>query len=697
MTKGEERGDARDQRLAIVALTCTVFFSAALLFSMEPLVGRLLTPHFGGAAHVWLTCLMFFQAMLLLGYLYAHFLANRLGYWHLLLLCLPMVNLPLQASAKTDAHAPLMAILAALTLHVALPFIALSTTAVVAQTWLFRSSLGKRRDPYPLYAASNAGSLIALIGYAFLVEPFVGVRTQSVAWSAGYIVYILLVVVTWFQVRPCKKPLAAISDSTAYQKKPESKVAYLQWALLSMLPSAFLLAMTNYISLEVGSFPFVWVIPLALYLGSFIVTFRVNGGVPRSLKTFWPELLLLGAVLYSFGPVHRLVVAGHLGLFFCICLVGHGILHERRPSPEYLTNFYLTIAVGGWIGGIFVSLVAPFAFRGLFEYPILLLLLGATFWWCRHEAFTFFWLRASRLAAWSRMLVIGAMVFLILILINASVAEPTKFRHRNFYGTYRIIDESGGKASTPVRRLMHGQTLHGAQLLDPLSRLTPLSYYYKGGPISDVYELLAPSPRTVAVIGLGAGLVSAYLGQNDILTYYEIDPDNERIAREWFTFLNEAKGKVRVVVGDGRLSMQGEQAGRTKYDVILIDAFTGDGIPVHLLTKEAVRVYLDRLSEKGVILFHIQNRYYDLRPVVKSLAASTGLSGAMNCPAGRDKFTILSAASQCVVLAVDPSRLKPLVTRGWTRFGKGDGLEPVSPWTDDHVNILLPLIAGLKF
>ncbi len=680
-------------------LIVTVFFGALLLFSMEPLVGRLLTPYFGGAAHVWLVCLMFFQAMLLLGYLYAHLLVRKLGAWHLLFLLIPLINMPLRIGAIADPGTPVLAILVTLLVHVALPFVALSTTAVVAQAWIANSQIGRNREPYPLYAASNAGSLFALLGYAFLIEPLSGLRLQSLVWSGAYIVYVLLVLLTWLKIRPDKeyrKPTETTRETVT--PKPLMHSMYLQWILLSALPSAFLMATTNYLTLEIGSFPFVWVIPLALYLGSFIVTFRTHGGVPGFLKLFWPELLLAAFALYLLGLGMWPVLLGLLSIFFAICIVAHGTLYELRPPGSHLTHFYLSSAFGGWTGGAFVSLVAPHLFRGLLEYPLALILFAALFWWKRDKTFTNFWTDASRFAAWSRMIVIGVLVFPILGWFTSSVTKSTKFRHRNFYGTYRIVDQPLETSSMAVRQLVHGITLHGSQFLDPSMHLNPTSYYYRGGPMSEVYELV-PSPHRMAVIGLGAGTISTYAQKDDLLDYYEIDPDNEKIAREWFTYLKECKGSVRVIEGDGRLSMQARKGDKMKYNVITIDAFTGDGIPTHLLTREAISVYLDRLSANGIILFHISNRYYDLRPVLKSTASSLGLFGAMNDPGKQRKVNDPYIEGTWVALAVDSTRLRPLIDRGWIALGKKDGLKDMAPWTDDYINVLgaCPIIDKLFF
>ena len=698
MEKVNTKPGAVSHRLAMVILTSMVFSGAFLLFGMEPLVGRLLTPFFGGAAHVWLTCLMFYQAMLLIGYLYAHLFAKKMGGWHLLLLALPLINLPLNIHAEPSPHAPLLNVLNILLLNVALPFIVLSTTAVVAQLWLYRSSAGQDYEPYPLYAASNAGSLIALLGYTFLAEPLVGLRIQSLAWMGTYLVYTILVVAAWFQFRPVKGPKTQTPKSRkGIEQDTVTPLTYAKWLLLSSLPSAFLLAVTNFIALEVGSFPLTWVAPLALYLGSFIVTFRNSGGVPRYLKILWPEILLITFVLYLWGPSHWLAIIGHLSVFFMICLVAHGTLYERRPPAGLLTNFYLTMALGGWIGGAVISLMAPFLFRGLFEYPILLVIFGVSFWWCCDRSFILYRPGASHLAAGSRILIIVIMLTLIGIESWATWKEPIKFRHRNFYGTYRIKDEPPAEGLPGgMRKLLHGRTLHGAQLLDPDMRQTPIAYFYPGGGISEVYETTS-APRKIGVLGLGSGAVAAYAKQDDYITYYEIDPDNEKIARKWFTYLDDCKGKIRVVVGDGRLSMQKVENDKTDYDIIHMDAFTGDGIPAHLLTREAMEIYLSRLAENGVILFHVSNRYYELRPVIKSTAAGLNLYGAINVPATSDKLKYYQNAAWCVALARNPARLQPLINRGWISLGKDDGLNGSAPWTDDYINILAPLLENLRY
>jgi len=690
-----KKADAGNDRLVMAVLTGMVFCGAILLFGLEPLAGRLLTPYFGGAAHVWLTCLMFFQAVLFIGYLYAHLFARKLGVWHLAILALPLVNLPLQVHAQPDPHAPLPHLIYVLSVYVAIPFAVLSTTAVVAQAWLSDSRLGRHQEPYPLYAASNAGSLLALLGYTFVAEPLMGVKLQSVAWSLTYVLYAALVAASWFLLRPGAGTGAEAPGQHAAAAAPYTigAATYGKWLLLSSLPSAFLLAVTNYIALEVGSFPLTWILPLALYLGSFIVTFRTGGGVPRFLRNAWPEILLAGLLMFLLGPVHWLAIIGHLAVFFLVCLISHGTLYELRPPASHLTNFYLAAALGGWIGGALISLGAPFLFSALYEYPMIMLLLAPTFWWCRETPLTRLKTSISYVAVVGRSVVVAFLVFLIVKEGWQTLQEPVRFRHRNFYGTYTIWDV----ASYPkdVRQLLHGRTIHGAQLLDPEERMTPIMYYFIGGGIADVYETTPPE-RRMAVLGLGAGAAAAYVKPGETMVYYEIDPDNEGIARHWFSFLNECKGDVRVVVGDGRLAMQNSDRQEPPFDIIHMDAFTGDGIPTHLLTREAIQIYLERLNSDGVILFHVSNRYYELRPVIKAVAAQLGLSGAINVPTPKTALKSNQSATWCVVLARNPERLAALVKKGWIPLGPGDGLRAATPWTDDYINIMLPLRDGMR-
>jgi hypothetical protein len=678
-------------------LIIVVFISAFLLFTSEPLIGRLLIPFWGGAVYIWLVCLMFFQGMLLLGYLYAHLLAQKMGRWHLLLLLLPLINLPFRIGTEPNFQTPIFSLLFVLLTRFALPFTILSTTVVVVQSWLSRSSLGRAYEPYPLYAASNTGSLIGLMSYAFFIEPMTGLKAQNLAWAANYIVLIILMSAIWYLLRDqAPEPNASEEGLEERLERGPGPSKYGLWILLSSLPSALLLSVTNFISMEIGSFPMVWVIPLGLYLCSFMATFRTNGGVPKLLHIFWPEILLLASVFYFMKISSLYTIFGCLIAFGIICILAHGILYEIRPPARWLTNFYLSLAVGGFVGGATVSLLAPIIFKRYLEYLILLFALGVTFWCFRDKSFKKFWMRKSRL------IVLGRIVFIIAILarigigVSAHIKEDVKLRYRNFYGTYLVFDRSFTDHKIGnIRILSHGRTLHGAQLLNPSLQMMPVAYYYRGGGFSDVYET-TPRPFRTAVIGLGAGVICAYAEPGDLITFFEIDPDNYEIAKRWFTYLNQCKGRVNVITGDGRLSLKNYGKEGPKFDIISVDAFSGDAIPIHLLTQEAIEVYLSRLAEDGVILFNVSSRYYHLRPVIKSTSATLNLFGVMNVQVPNERLEKYQLSPLLVAVAKKPKRLQALIDRGWIKFSEKDGLPKVKPWTDDHIDIITPFVEVIK-
>ncbi|HNY27011.1 MAG TPA: fused MFS/spermidine synthase [Candidatus Sumerlaeota bacterium] len=688
-------------RIAVFFLTFMAFLGSTLLFSMEPLVGRYLTLYFGSSAHVWLTTLMFFQAVLFLGYLYAHLVAPRIGRWHLAVLLLPILALPLKITGTPNANMPVLLILQTLLVNVALPFAAISTTAVVAQLWYFNHE--KKKEPYFLYGASNAGSLLGLLAYTFLIEPFIGLKMQSTLWSVGYGLYYVVVAACWFMLTPGKpvESTAALPASDDLDRaalpvdegtgsRSEGKVTtgrYLNWLAISAATSALLLAVTNFIAMEVGSFPFVWILPLGLYLCSFILTFRTAGGSMRFIKWLWVELLLIGFAM-TFAGNTWLSMFGISIAFFLICLVAHRLLFYLRPAPAQLTAYYLMISFGGWVGGAFVSLVAPRIFNGLYEYPLILGALSLLFWINRQG---FFWTgpyQYKRLPFLAHTILILAVVVPIVRGVHERWGDDDLVRHRNFYGVYRVFDRSLMEGKRTIRMMHNGATLHGAQLLDEKLCTLPITYYYRGGQITDCLERV-PEAREVAVVGLGAGTIASYARPGDHYTYYEIDPDLERLCRKWFTYLENCEGDIRVIPGDGRLSLETSQE-KLQYDLLIVDAFTGDGIPIHLLTTDAIRAYLKRVKPDGVILFHISNRFYDLRPVLKANTAELGLSCAYRTmdtdETETDEYYYLSST----YVAVTPSArtLDFLADRDWNVVGEDDGLEVVKPWSDDYMNIL---------
>jgi len=611
-------------------------------------------------------------------------------------LLLPLISLPFRVGTEPSFQDPILSLIIVLLTRFALPFAILSTTAVVVQSWLSQSSLGKVSEPYPLYAASNAGSLLGLVSYAFLIEPMMGLKIQSVAWAVGYGVLIILMSTIWYLLKPlqAQEPHVSEKEEDIFEKGPKPS-KYGAWMLLSSLPSALLLSISGFISMEIGSFPMVWIMPLALYLCSFMATFRTNGGVPKLLRILWPEILLLASIFYFMGTSRLFAICGCLLAFGIICLLAHGRLYEMRPPTRWLTHFYLTLAAGGFVGGATVSLSAPLVFNRYLEYLILLLALGVAFRWSHDESFKKFWTGTSRLIAFGRVALIIIILAPIGISVSAHLKEDVKFRHRNFYGTYRVFDLPLPDSRVgSMRILAHGKTMHGAQLLNPSLQMTPVVYYYRGGGFSDIYETTRRPFRT-AVIGLGAGVICVYVEPEDLITFFEIDPDDCEIANRWFTYLNNCKGQVGIITGDGRLSLKNWKDG-SKFDVITVDAFSGGAIPVHLLTKEAIEVYLSRLAEDGIILFNISTRYYHLRPVIKSTSATLNLFGVMNVPVPYERLEAYQLSPNLVAVAREPRRLKVLTDRGWIRFSEKDGLPEVRPWTDDRIDIITPFKEMLK-
>ncbi|MGV8080832.1 MAG: spermidine synthase [Syntrophales bacterium] len=690
-------GPSAGSGAAGTVLTIHVFLGAFLLFSLEPMTGRLLLPIMGGAIQVWLVCLMFFQGMLLAGYLYAHFWAARAGAGHLLLLLVPLAFLPLSIPPVPEPGTPLESLLRLLLLHVAVPFGVLSSTAVVAQLWLSRSPLGGGTNVFVLYGASNAGSLLGLLAYPFLVEPYLGLAAQGRIWTAGYVLYGLMAAASWFLLRPGPKapedkpPAGPVSTPSV-----SGTGGWIPWLLLSALPSAFLLTVTNVIAVEVGSYPLVWILPLALYLASFVVVFREGSGLPDILVRLWPEILLAAILLYLLTSPHLIYLAAHLAVLFILCLLANSELYRLRPPPAGLTGYYLVIALGGALGGAAVSLGAPLLFGGLYEYPLTVLALGGVLGWLQWRKRTGFRRNSTAAMKILRAAGLGVMAGMILLAVWSVGSFQEKERLRNYYGILRVVEEvPGSDAPRGIRTLIHGSTLHGTQFIDEPRRQRPTLYYGENRGLGDVFAGL-PVPRRVAAVGLGAGTVAAYGRPGDRIDFFEIDPDVETVARRWFTYLDDSLARVRVFPGDGRLSLERGGGGEETYDLLFVDAFSGDGIPTHLLTTEAVEAYRKRLSRGGLMLFHLSNRYYDLRPVVKAIAGKLNLKGVVKVagsdPAdGRYRLTTVYVA-----LAAEPGRLVSLAERGWIPFGAEDGIANCRPWTDDYVNVLVPLAAKIR-
>jgi len=681
-------------------LPAFVFLGALLLFTVQPLVGRELLPAFGGGFHVWTTCMMFFQGVLLVGYAYAHLVAPRIGRWHLAAVTVPLVFLPIGIGTIGTGEDQIANILVALARGVAVPIALLSTTSVVGQTWLARADDVRGRDPYWLYAASNTGSLLALLAYPFVIEPLLGIRAQQLTWTALYLVYVALA----FAVAPPRgvgpSGAAATPEAGGGPEVRATPALIGYWLVLSMAPSIMLMAVTNAISSDVGSIPLVWVAPLAIYLATFILTFRDRPWYPRLLRRYWPEIgfsgvfVLSGWLLFPNWPR----IAWHLLVLFTIAMCGHSELYRTRPSVRSLTAFYLTMAAGGFAGGVFVGIVAPRLFDRLHEYSIAILMLVVTMAIARRaDLRTWVGDRGLRLERIVRTPLLGAAFGLSWLWILPSATTQDVFLLRNYYGIYKVADaprqmhDADGIREVPVKHLVHNGTIHGMEILAPGGSRVATTYYHAASPLGDVFQILG-HPRKAAVIGLGTGATAAYFDAGDELVFYEIDADDEAIARNQFHFLGDCPANPRVVIGDARIELAADPGSPDgHFDAVIVDAFSGDAIPTHLLTKEALAAYLAKLGEDGLLVFNISNRFYDLRSVLVSTGATLGLHGAYRLRLDESQLEDMEMRSRWFVLTRNQATLAALAEHGWTLTDDEPQLANATPWTDDYVNVLAPL------
>jgi SAM-dependent methyltransferase len=605
----------------------TILVSAFLLFQVEPVMGKIILPWYGGSAAVWTACLLFFQVMLLAGYLYAHALVRYLkpraqAAVHITLLAASALTLAVYPSASLKPYGtgdPTWSILLLLGRRVGLPFFLLSTTGPLVQAWYARRFAGAM--PYWLYALSNAGSMFALLSYPFLFEPVFSTHEQARLWSWGYVAFAVLCAAAALR---SPEPWAASPEDCGPEKPGPRQ--YVFWLALPACASALLLAVTNHMSQNVAAVPLLWVLPLSLYLLSFILCFAGRGWYRRN-----PFLQLLAVAIGSMAyasdildvmPIAALAALFSLGLFTC-SMACHGELALLKPQPRYLTHFYLMIAAGGALGGLAVGLVAPRVFNGFYEMPLALvacavLILAvlktdpALAWFRR-------WTQPAPLAATALAL---ALAVFVAISFEESMSG-VRLRVRNFYGELTVKDSVPSTALNAVRTLTHGTITHGNQFLNPARRDLPTTYY---GPDTGIGLAIRDQgkgrPVRVGVIGLGAGTLAAYARQGDYYRYYEINPLVLRVARTEFTFLSDCHGKLEVAMGDARLSLEREPS--ENFDVLAVDAFSGDAIPVHLLTRQAMDLYFRHLRPDGILAVHISNRHLDLQPVVAGEALSTG-------------------------------------------------------------------------
>ena len=671
----------------------SIFLSAFLLFLVQPLIARIILPWFGGTASVWTTCLMFFQTALLAGYFYSHVVIRRLrprsqAILHLALLVVSAAMLPILPDANwkpVDGLHPTLRIVILLAATVGIPYLLLSTTGPLLQAWYAREH--PDASPYRFYALSNAGSLIALIGYPGLLEPLLRIRYQAQVWSFAYIAFVVLCGLTAFRTMRHSSTLPAESlHENGADPTPWPRI--LLWTGLAFCPSALLVAVTSHMTQNISPVPLLWVAPLALYLVSFILTFESERWYRRRL--WFPIFLTAAAFMIAFlfpenrNTEIRLVIPLFLAGFFVCTVVCHGELYRLRPHTKSLTLFYLMLSVGGALGGLFVGVLAPTAFNYYYELPIALLVmvvcvaiamqLGGELALPGPTARTVQWLLLGALG--------GGLLYLVVWDIPVW-GHQFRLMKRNFYGVLRVEDTPETEKTAGIREIHNGTINHGSEFTDPLRHREPTTYY---GPNSGVGVALAQAspdgPRHVGIIGLGAGTLAAYCRPGDSFRFYEINPTVVGIAEKDFYYLQECPAEHTVALGDARLQLEREQPQR--YDVLAVDAFSGDSIPIHLLTVEAFREYLRHLKPSGVLAVHISNRYLDLSKVVARANQELGLHSVLISSPDEEAKAISRA--DWVIMTRDP---KLLESEPWQVSGRED-LEPskLRLWTDDYSSVL---------
>jgi hypothetical protein len=697
----------------------TIALSAFLLFLVQPIIARQILPWFGGSAAVWTTCMVFFQVALLAGYFYSDTVIRRLAprsqaILHTVLLLASLAFLPITASEAmkpVDASQPIGHILLLLAMTIGLPYLMLATTGPLVQAWFSRQY--RSAQVYRLYALSNLASMLALIGYPPLIEPNASGRLQSVGWSAGYAVFVLLAIAAaWSGVRrgAARAPGEEIAAADAHAEgiaapPPRAGAAALPaahdaagvpiarrdpaaaptpgeqalWLVLAALGSVLLLAVTTHITQNVASIPFLWVLPLAIYLMTFILCFDGKGWYWR------PQYIVLAAIAtvamvggLSFRPEGMGVERGLLHLeqavpvyafgLFVLCMFLHGELVARKPAPAHLTRFYLMVSLGGAVGGLLVGIAAPLAFDWYWELPIALTVVALLV-----AALSRGGLRVAGAVA---TLACAVMLFDYVRWVREDVIELS----RNFYGTLRVVG-SAPEDARQSRRLLHGVILHGEQFLAEDARRIPTTYYGPKSGIGRTIEAYRGAPMRVGLVGLGVGTLASYGREGDVYRLYELNPVVLDMANRQFSYLKDSRAKIEPALGDARLVLEREAP--QGFDVLAVDAFSSDSIPVHLLTREALAVYRRHLSPRGTVVFHITNRYLDLSGVVRQLADEAGMQAVRISDTPPDSEP--QYRSDWIAVSADAATLAALRAAGGVEVAPPPASH--APWTDDHHNL----------
>ncbi len=701
----------------------TFITSAVLVFAVQPMVGKMILPLLGGTPAAWNTCLVFFQAALLGGYAYAHLGIRLLGVRrqaavHIAMLMLASVGLPVVV-ANTAPRAgadPALWLAVQLICGVGLPFVIVSSTAPMLQRWFSVTGHPDAHDPYFLYAASNIGSIVGLVGYPLFFERLWPLGEQSQLWSWGYGLLGLM-------LAGCAACVWNRHAPSATRPGPAARVTLRQrllWIAAAAVPSSLMLGMTLHVTTNLAAVPLLWVLPLLVYLVTFILVFAQRPPVAHAWIGRWMPMAVIGLGAFfsmSVAGAEWLIVPAHLVLLFFAAMLCHGTLAATRPDTSCLTEFYLWVSIGGVVGGLFNAFVAPVIFERIIEYPLMMVIAclflpcagrsrnwGDLAWpaavaavsagmvWVTWRLGTTGPAAVLLLYAPAGMLCFSfkdrplrfAVAYGVILTAMAVHADRTQgstlYGMRDFFGVKRVIMAEGGAHRT----LYHGTTLHGAQCVDPARAQEPLTYYHVNGPLGDVFREAGAIDR-FGVIGLGAGAIAAYAQPGQAVDFYEIDPGVIAIASDerYFTYLSACRGTVTLYEGDGRLQLAQQRS--RPYDLLVLDAFSSDAIPVHLLTVEAFALYTSRVQHDGIIACHVSNRYLDLEPLLGRLAASAGLGCVAQAELEVTARNVEQTAAQWVVMSADDTVLEALVGAGWHRVSP----DPQAPlWTDQYSNVL---------
>ena len=735
--------------MLVAAFTASIFLSAFLLFSVQPMFTKMALPFLGGAPNVWNIALVFFQAVLLGGYIYAHLISRYLPVKtqlivHITIITAGFLFLPIAIpyGVTPMIEAPNLWLIGLFAAALGMPFFALSANAPLLQRWFSHTSHTKAQDPYFLYAASNLGSLLALISYPLLIEPFLGLAMQSNIWMLFYVVLLSAIGVAGIIALANSGSAGSASSPKTEGHARASWAQRAEWVAIAAIPSALMLGVTSHLSANVAAAPFLWVGPLALYLLTFIIAFSKKPALrPQMMDRLFPIVAVLGLIYTALHfKSFWLVVGVNLIVFFVIALHCHHRLAALRPPVARLTEFYLAMSLGGVIGGAFTALVAPVIFNGVYEYPLLivasafigvtvapklrdygraifavLMILGAFFAVSIGveniamapgaenflTAILLLVISAALYPLYRRKIVFAAGLgaFAIVLqfagfLSNSGEHNKTVFNERNFFGVIHVYERES--ENRKYHLFAHGDTNHNAQLLDGDLRREPLLYFGPQGPFGQMIRALRGpenKPIDVALIGLGAGAMACYVQPDDDWTFFEIDPAVARMARdpELFTYLSDCAPDAPVEIGDARLNLIHKPDG--VYDVVIIDAFSSDLIPAHLITSEALALYRSKLKPGGIVFFHTTNRLVDVSSVAIAASRAAGLSAIATDYFPPDDISFRALRSQTSAVIVGDKLNIDEIAKRLPAWSARDPHRYVKPWTDDYSNIVSAIAA----